>query len=129
MVYRLIESATVFVHFGFIFYVVFGGFVAWKWRRTVVLHLVAVAWGAGSVLIGYDCPLTHLENWARRMAGISELPPAGFISHYIAGVFYPVSIEAIVQGVAAAMVVGSWVGYVLLGRHVKSASVGPQPRR
>ncbi|TSD47752.1 DUF2784 family protein [Rhodococcus sp. KBS0724] len=128
MVYRLIESATVFVHFSFILYVVFGGFVAWKWRRTIAFHLVAVAWGAGSVLIGYDCPLTNLENWARRMAGISELPSTGFISYYIAGVFYPVSIEAIVQGVAAAVVVGSWVGYVLLGRHVRSESARAQPR-
>ncbi|MDI9915567.1 DUF2784 domain-containing protein [Rhodococcus sp. IEGM 1379] len=120
MVYRLIELATVFVHFGFVLYVVLGGFVAWKWRRTIAFHLAAVAWGAGSLVIGYDCPLTNLENWARRMAGISELPSTGFIAHYITGVFYPVSIEPIVQGLAATVVVGSWLGYVMLGRHAKS---------
>lgn len=120
MVYRVIEMATVFVHFGFVLYVVFGGFLAWKWRRTIAIHLVAVAWGAGSLVIGYDCPLTNLENWARRMAGISELPSTGFIAHYITGVFYPVSIEPIVQGLAAVVVVGSWLGYVLLGRHAKT---------
>lgn len=125
MGYRLIESATVLVHVGFLVYVVVGGFVAWKWRRTIIFHFAAVAWGAGSVMVGYDCPLTNLENWARRMAGISELPPAGFIAHYIAGVFYPIGIEAIVQGVAAAVVVGSWVGYVLLGRR-RNGQHGPK---
>lgn len=120
MVYRLIEIATVFVHFGFVLYVVLGGFLAWKWRRTIAVHLAAVAWGAGSLMIGYDCPLTNLENWARRMDGIAELPSTGFIAHYIAGVFYPVSIEAVVQGVAVAIVLGSWVGYVILGRHPRT---------
>lgn len=119
MVYRLIEVVTVFVHFGFVLYVVLGGFVAWKWRRSIAFHLVAVVWGAGSIAVGYDCPLTNLENWARRMAGIAELPSTGFISHYITGVFYPVSIEGLVQALAATVVVGSWVGYVLLGRHAK----------
>ena len=41
MVYRLIEVVTVFVHFGFVLYVVLGGFVAWKWRRTIGFHLLA----------------------------------------------------------------------------------------
>ncbi|KIM16014.1 membrane protein [Rhodococcus erythropolis] len=120
MVYRLIEVVTVFVHFGFVLYVVLGGFVAWKWRRTIGFHLLAVVWGAGSIAVGYDCPLTNLENWARRMAGIAELPSTGFISHYITGVFYPASIEGLVQALAATVVVGSWVGYVLLGRHSKA---------
>ncbi|MBT2269487.1 DUF2784 domain-containing protein [Rhodococcus erythropolis] len=119
MVYRLIEVVTVFVHFGFVLYVVLGGFVAWKWRRTIAIHLAAVVWGAGSIAVGYDCPLTNLENWARRMAGIAELPSTGFISHYITGVFYPVSIEVLVQALAATVVVASWVGYVLLGRQAK----------
>ena len=119
MVYRLIEVVTVFVHFGFVLYVVLGGFVAWKWRRTIAIHLAAVVWGAGSIAVGYDCPLTNLENGARRMAGIAELPSTGFISHYITGVFYPASIEGLVQALAATVVVGSWVGYVLLGRHAK----------
>ena len=50
MVYRLIEVVTVFSsHFGFVLYVVLGGFVAWKWRRTIGFHLLAVVWGAGSI--------------------------------------------------------------------------------
>ena len=56
MVYRLIEVVTVFVHFGFVLYVVLGGFVAWKWRRTIGFHLLAVVWGAGSIAVGYDVP-------------------------------------------------------------------------
>lgn len=119
MGYRVIEVFTAFVHFGFILYVVFGGFVAWKWRHTIVFHIAAAVWGIGSVLIGYDCPLTDIENWARRMAGITELPSTGFIAHYITGVFYPASAEFVVQCVTVMVVLSSWIGYLLLGRHAR----------
>lgn len=129
MGYRVIEVFTAVAHFGFVLYVVFGGFLTWKWRRTIALHVVAVLWGAGSVLIGYDCPLTALENWARRSAGVSQLPPSGFIDHYITGVLYPSGAVVLVQCLAAVTVLGSWIGFVVLrahssGTHHRSEAVG-----
>ncbi|MDG3011172.1 DUF2784 domain-containing protein [Rhodococcus sp. D2-41] len=115
MVYRAIDTLTATVHYAFVLYVVFGGFVAWRWRRTITAHLLAAAWGAGSVLIGFDCPLTAVENWARRRAGESTLD-GGFIAHYITGVLYPADALTAVRILAAVTVAVSWAGYLWLGR-------------
>ncbi|WP_345341176.1 DUF2784 domain-containing protein [Rhodococcus olei] len=111
MGYRAIEMLCVVVHLSFIGYVVFGGFLAWRWPRTIAVHALAVAWGFGSVLIGYDCPLTSLENWARVAGGQPPLPSTGFIAYYLTGVVYPEDAVTLVRLLAAAVVVGSWVGY------------------
>ncbi|MCL2532842.1 MAG: DUF2784 domain-containing protein [Nocardiaceae bacterium] len=116
MLYRTLADATMVVHLVFIGYVVFGGFLAWRWRRTIWLHLVAAGWGLGSVLIGFDCPLTYVENWARERGGEAELPSSGFIAHYLTGVVYPEHALNLVRALAAICVVVSWVGYALLRR-------------
>lgn len=41
--------------------------------------------GLGSVVVGFECPLTHAENWARQRAGETGLPSSGFIDHYLTG--------------------------------------------
>lgn len=114
--YRVLADATVVVHLLFLGYVVAGGFLAWRRRRTIWLHAAAVAWGFGTVLIGIDCPLTHLENWARERGGEPQLPSSGFIAHYLTGVVYPEHAVDLVRAVVAAVVVASWVGYALLRR-------------
>lgn len=114
MLYRLAADLTAVVHFAFIAYVVVGGFLAWRWPRTIVAHLLAVAWGFGTILFGYDCPLTHLEDWARRRSGESGLPSSGFIDHYLTGVIYPESALGLVRVLVAVCVAASWVGFALL---------------
>ncbi|WP_328394891.1 DUF2784 domain-containing protein [Nocardia sp. NBC_00416] len=110
MWYRLLADLIAAVHLLFIGYVVAGGFVAWRLPRTIWLHGLAAAWGFGTVLIGYDCPLTYGENWARQRAGISGLPPEGFIDHYLTGVIYPESMLLEVRVLVAACVLVSWAG-------------------
>jgi hypothetical protein len=122
MVFPAVEALAVTLHFAFLGYVVFGGFLAWRWRRTIALHVCAVVWGFGSVLVGYDCPLTDLENWARGRAGRPPLPPSGFIAHYITGVLYPVDAVDLVRLLVAALVVVSWAGYALRGRRAAPAA-------
>ena len=43
---------------------------------------------AGTVIIGFPCPLTALEKSLRSLAG-EHLYPGGFVNHYLAGVVYP----------------------------------------
>ncbi|MFD3507962.1 DUF2784 domain-containing protein [Nocardia sp. NPDC058666] len=114
MPFRVLADVLAVTHVAFIAYVVFGGFLAWRWPRTIGLHALAVAWGFGTVLIGFHCPLTYAENWARRQAGVSELPEAGFIDHYLTGVIYPDSSVGLMRALAAVTVLVSWVGYVRL---------------
>ncbi|MEV0296853.1 DUF2784 domain-containing protein [Nocardia sp. NPDC050710] len=116
MLYRLLADATAAVHFAFVVYVVIGGFLAWRWPRTIWLHLLAFGWGFGTIVIGYECPLTDLEDWASRQAGENGLPPSGFIDHYLTGVIYPENALGLVRALVAICVVVSWVGYIRLRR-------------
>ena len=114
MLFRLLADATVVVHLAFVVYVVIGGFLAWRWRKTILLHIPAVVWGVSAVTIGIVCPLTRLEDWARRQAGEAGLPPSGFIDHYLTGVIYPESALGTVRLLVVGAVLVSWIGYGLL---------------
>jgi len=122
MPYRVLADGIALTHLTFLLYVTFGGFVAWRWPRTIVLHAVAVVWGLASVLVGFDCPLTHAENWARHRAGEAGLPPSGFIDHYLTGVIYPDSALGLVRALVAACILVSWVGLWRRSRRVSSVA-------
>jgi hypothetical protein len=99
-------------HFAFIAFVVAGGFLAWRWPALIWPHLACAGWGLATILVRLDCPLTSLEDWARRRAGQRGLP-AGFIDRYINGVVYPVRLHGRVQMLVAVVVVLSWIGPVV----------------
>src|ERR1700739_2138238 len=109
--YQSVVALVVVLHFVFIGYVVIGGFLALRWRRTIWLHIVAVIWGMTIATKRVDCPLTWLERWDRAHAGTPPLPPHGFTAHYITGVIYPVGWVAAVQFVSSAVVALSWARY------------------
>ncbi|MFI1235019.1 DUF2784 domain-containing protein [Nocardia salmonicida] len=124
MPFRVLADVLAVTHVAFIAYVVVGGFLAWRWPRTIGLHAMAVAWGFGTILIGFHCPLTYAENWARRRAGVGELPEAGFIDHYLTGVIYPDSALGLVRALVAVTVLVSWIGYArLYQRRLSSRAV------
>ena len=116
MKYRLLADATVVVHFAFVAYVVVGGFLAWRWPRTIWLHLAAAGWGFAAIAVGIVCPLTTLENWSRKQAGQEGLPSSGFIDHYLTGVIYPENLLAEVRVLVVVAVVGSWIGFAFRQR-------------
>jgi hypothetical protein len=109
--YQSVVGLVVVVHFAFIGYVVMGGFLALRLRRTIWLHIAAVIWGIAIAAKRVDCPLTWLERWARARAGMAPLPPDGFIAHYLTGVIYPVGWVVGVQVVSFAVVALSWALY------------------
>jgi Protein of Unknown function (DUF2784) len=114
--YQSMVGLVVAVHFAFIGYVVAGGFLALRWRRTIWPHVAAVIWGAAIATKGVDCPLTWVERWARARAGMAPLPPDGFIAQYVTGVLYPASWMIDVQLASFAVVALSWMLY--LRRHI-----------
>ncbi len=116
------------VHFTFLVYLVVGGFIAWRWRWTIWLHIVVVSWGFSTVLLGFNCPLTHVEDWARRLAGQEGLPPTGFIDHYLAGVVYPQEALGLMRVLATSGVIASWVGFLLRDR-TRSHDTGGRRKR
>ncbi|MFZ2530709.1 MAG: DUF2784 domain-containing protein [Rhodococcus sp. (in: high G+C Gram-positive bacteria)] len=121
MPYRVLADGIAVTHLLFVLYVVFGGFVAWRWPWTIATHVCAVVWGFSTVLVGFDCPLTHAENWARHRAGEAGLPSSGFIDHYLTGVIYPESAVGLIRVLVVICVVVSWVG---LWRRVRFTASG-----
>jgi hypothetical protein len=116
IVSELIVAVAVAGHFAFLGYLVAGGFLALRWPRSIGLHVAAVGWGMGSVLMSWPCPLTWLERWARAEAGMSPLPPEGFIEHYVTGEWYPATAVGAVQVLVFVIVVVSWALVVFAHR-------------
>ncbi|MCB0950833.1 MAG: DUF2784 domain-containing protein [Mycobacterium sp.] len=108
--YTIVVVLAVVAHLVFIGYLVVGGFLAWLRPATIGLHIAVVAWGTASLMLGLPCPLTDLERFARGGAGMADLPPEGFIEHYLTGVWYPADAEVAVQVLVFITVLGSWVG-------------------
>lgn len=124
MGYRLLITLVLVLHFGFLAYLVVGGFLAWRWPRTVWLHLTVAAWGVVVTAAQLVCPLTYVEHWARRQAGQAGVGQ-GFIDRYIEGVLYPERYAALARALVAVLVVVSWAGLL----HRLRATRPPRPRR
>jgi len=119
MGYQLLTKAIIGLHFAWLLYIVFGGFLAWRWPWLIWPHLVAATWGAGIVLGWWECPLTDAENWAREHAG-AKAPSAGFIDRFVEDVIYPQQYTALLQALAAVIVAGSWIGAYLWHRRAEA---------
>jgi len=117
----VLADAVVVVHFAFLVYVATGGFLAWRWRRWILPHLLAVGWGVTTVVAGLRCPLTTLENHFRNQAGRNRLDRRGFIDHYLEGVIYPERYTAALWALAGTLVLISWVVAGLRSRAVRTS--------
>ncbi len=115
MGYRVLAEATMVAHFAFLAYLVTGGLLAWRWPVAIWQHLAMAAWGLAITVFHLNCPLTWLEDWARRRAGERGLS-AGFIDTYLTGVIYPARYAGAIQVLIGVVVVASWVGFALRWR-------------
>ncbi|MBB6172364.1 hypothetical protein HNR23_002424 [Nocardiopsis mwathae] len=123
MGYRLIGETAMILHFAFLLYVTLGGFLAWRWPGLIWPHLVCAWYGILITLIGWPCPLTHIEDWGRIRAGQEGLAPTGFIDHYLTGVIYPEQYVDEARFVVGVLIFVSWGGAYLMHRR-RSATVG-----
>ena len=109
MGYRVLAESTMAAHFAFVAYVVTGGLLAWRWPAAIWPHLAAAGWGLAIVVFRLNCPLTYVEDWARRRAGGPGLR-TGFIDTYLTGVVYPARYTGLIQLLVAIVVAASWIG-------------------
>jgi hypothetical protein len=91
----ILADLIVVIHFGFILFVIFGGFLVLKWRKLIWLHLPAAMWGILIEFFGWICPLTNLEN--RLRSASDGVYISGFIEHYIIPMIYPSALTREIQ--------------------------------
>jgi hypothetical protein len=102
MGWRILADLLVILHLAFSAFVIFGGFLAWKWRCAIFVHLPALAWGFWVETSGQICPLTPLENHLRHLAGEAGYA-GGFLDHYVVSVLYPPGLTRSDQWVLVAL--------------------------
>ena len=104
MIWSLLADALGVLHFAFTAFVVFGGFLAWRWPWLAALHLPALAWGCWVEVSHSICPLTPLENHFRQLGGEAGYT-GGFLAHYLVAVLYPPSLTWHIQWLLAGLLV------------------------
>ena len=129
MLWRVLADGVVILHLAFVAFVIFGGFLAWRWPKALLAHLPALAWGIWVELSGQICPLTGLENYLRQLAGESGYR-GGFISHYLLTVLYPPGLTRPDQwGLAALLVALNALAYGRVLRRLARAPRAGTARR
>ena len=102
MIWSLLADTLVVVHFAFTTFVIFGGFLTWRWQWIAWLHLPALAWGCWVEVSHSICPLTPLENHLRQLGGDAGYS-GGFLARYLGRILYPPGLTWQVQWVLAAL--------------------------
>ncbi|HXI68118.1 MAG TPA: DUF2784 domain-containing protein [Steroidobacteraceae bacterium] len=118
MIWSLLADGLVILHFAFTAFVVFGGFLTWRWPRVSFVHIPALAWGCWVEVSHSICPLTPLENQFRHLAGEAGYS-GGFLAHYLVRVLYPPGLTWHIQWVlAAALLALNFIAYWRLMRDI-----------
>lgn len=102
MGFLLAANVVMLLHYAFLGFAAFGGFLLRWWPAMLWWHVAVVAWGVLIAIIGWTCPLTPLENRLRVAAG-SRPYDGGFIEHYIMARWYP---EGLPEHIMTSMGVG-----------------------
>jgi hypothetical protein len=90
MIYRAFADIVVALHVAFVLFAALGGLLVFKWPRVAWFHIPAALWAALIEFAGWECPLTPLENWLRRLGGEAGYQTS-FIERYLLPVIYPAS--------------------------------------
>lgn len=104
MAYHLLADIITVLHLAFVVFVLLGGFLVLRWRRSVWFHVPAVLWGAVVEWAGWVCPLTPLENWLRLKGDVRGYA-GGFVEHYLGPVLYPEALTSEIQVALGGLVV------------------------
>ena len=97
--YAFLAHGVVLLHFGFVLFVVLGGFLVLRRRGWAWVHLPCALWGAWVEFAGWVCPLTPLENHLRSLAGLDAYG-GDFVGRYLFPVLYP---EGLTRGAQLAL--------------------------
>jgi hypothetical protein len=120
--WRSLAGVVVGLHYAYLAYLLGGGFLAWRFRKTIGLHVLAAIWAALIIVTKVPCPLTALQNNLRERAGQHPLSDS-FINVYVRGELFPRNMIGLAQAVVGVLVLASWTGFVLQRRNRRTPAV------
>jgi hypothetical protein len=124
MIWSLLADSLVILHFAFTAFVIFGGFLTWRWPRAAFVHLPALAWGCWVEVSHSICPLTPWENHLRHLGGQAGYQ-GGFLAHYLARVLYPPGLTSHIQWLLAGVLIAiNVIAYSRLARRRRHSARG-----
>ncbi len=88
MFYRILADIVVLIHFLWIVFLMFGAFLGRRYRAVKIFHIGGVIFALVIQILGWYCPLTHLEAWLRRMHNPALSYSGSFIIHYVEKIIY-----------------------------------------
>ena len=106
MLYSLLADLVVALHFVFVAFVLFGGFLVRRWPLASWLHLPSVLWAVLIEVVSLESPLTPVEKWLRAEAGQPGYE-GGFVERYllpVLGVDQPTNEGKLLLGVVIVLV-------------------------
>jgi hypothetical protein len=109
--YSVLATSVLFLHALFILWVVFGAFLTRSRPILRWLHIASLVWGILTEVLSWPCPLTLLEDWLERRAGIEPYQD-GFLLHYLDRLVYPNISANVLTTVAVAVCVLSLAFHV-----------------
>jgi hypothetical protein len=122
MIWSLLADSLVILHFAFTAFVIFGGFLTWRWPKVAFLHLPALAWGCWVEVSHSICPLTPWENHLRDLGGQTGYS-GGFLAHYLVRVLYPPALTWQIQwALATLLLLINAVAYAVLAIRLRRAA-------
>jgi len=89
LLYDLLLSVTLVLHFLWILFLVFGVVFALKGSKIAWFHLGGLLFSLFINIVGLYCPLTYLENYLRYTCGNEGMYSGSFIAHYLEPIIYP----------------------------------------
>jgi hypothetical protein len=119
----VLADVTVVVHFAALLYIGLGGFLAWRWPRSIFVHVFFALWGILVNVTPIPCPLTAIEDHLRAQQGLGPLP-GGFNEYYIYDDLVPRSLLPVVAVGAIVLLVVSYAGvYTRWRRNARTETV------
>lgn len=88
MIYKVLSDIVIVVHFLWILFLIFGGYVGRKHKKVRLFHISGL--GFALFIQGFDlyCPLTYLEIYLKKRHFPEDIYAGSFIIHYLERLIY-----------------------------------------
>lgn len=119
VIYRLLADFIVLIHFLWILFLAFGFIFALRRSRMAYLHGAGLLFSLCLNLLGWYCPLTHLENFLYSIRDPGIIYDGSFLANYLEPLVYPDLPEKLVRAGEIIFVCLNGIAYGWLARRHK----------